>query len=665
MADVEQRPRFYEGQYLEAGDLTAAVDYSRSQLARTQLAGHTWGIALGLDLREVPGPNSTMDVFVQPGYAWDGFGRAIIVAQPAKIAGSLFSAFDAAFVPGNPPPPPVTVEVWIRYDETMTQGPKPGFETCDTSDSFARVLESYVIEVGPKAAIADKRDPIEIAGRTFDAAQALTTFDPAAPELVDASVPHQTLPTDDEGKRWFVALGVVSWQPGNPGTFVARTADQLTRSSRGRQYCGLVGASVEAPNGYVRVHDRAKPYSQYFSSELMWVEGDLRLDGHARLYGKRVEFVNSHTEDPISPFYVLRADDLGANRKKLQLAIGDKAAGANYLAVGPQTAADVYAEHLVVTDDGKVGIGTSQPIAQLQMKEDGLQIGTSTTPEDNFHIKSDTDGGPRALRIYNKDFGAGAHLASFTQTGRLGVGATDPSNVLHVTGSLGIRQNSLFMSGDTGWSSFTYNAYHNAANNAWIFPDTSKGAMTLEMDVADAGHPRFEVWSTLVGDNQNWTSRFKVFGHTGDVGLCGNGGNTGIGTYAPLAKLDVRGDLRVSGDIQFGAMLARPVAAAPALRIIRGNVNDNATLAAGDEFTVAPLGTGRYQINFTVPFSSVPTAIVSKVYGFFDANGAGSVLPRENAIVDELTATHIIIATAADDGTLVNSNFCFIAIGPR
>jgi hypothetical protein len=664
MTDVEQRPRFYEGQFLEAGDLTAAVDYSRSQLARTQLGAHTWGIALGLDLREVPGPNNTLDVFVQPGYAWDGFGRPILVPEPAKISGGLFAAFDADFVPGNPPPPPRTVEVWIRYDETMAKGPRPGFETCDATSAFARVLETFRIEVGLKPQIQDRRDPIEIFGLTFDAAQALKTFDPLAPELVDASVPHQTLPDAEDAKRWFVPLGVVSWQPGNPGSFKARDAALLTLNARSRRYCGVVAEAVEATAGHVRVHDRAKPYSAFFTEELMWVEGDLRMDGHARLYGKRLELVNSHAENPRAPFYLLRADDPGTGKKKMQLVIGDQSAGANRLAIGQQTAPDVYAEHLVVTDQGRVGIGTSEPKVQLHMKEDGLQIGTSLTAEDNFHIKSDTDGGPRALRIYNKDFGAGTHLASFTQAGRLGVGTPDPTNILHVNGNLGIRQNALYFSGDPRWSSLTFNAHHNAANNAWVFPDPSKPAMTIEMDAIE-GPPRFEVFSTVVGDNQSWTSRLKVMGHSGDVGMAAAGGNVGIGTYTPLAKLDVRGDLRVSGEIQFGPSLLRPVAAPTGLRMIWGNVNDNGSLANGEGFTVSRIAAGRYQINFSPAFLSRPTVVVTKVYQTFEFDAGTAVEPRQNAVVDQLTSTFVIIATANDAGDLEDSNFCFMAVGPR
>src|SRR4029078_7799580 len=88
---LEQRPRFYEHQYLEAADLDAVVGYSRAQAARHLLGGHRWGISLGLQPRGGPGPTTTLDVFVQPGYAWDGFGRPIVVPEPARLGGALFA----------------------------------------------------------------------------------------------------------------------------------------------------------------------------------------------------------------------------------------------------------------------------------------------------------------------------------------------------------------------------------------------------------------------------------------------------------------------------------------------------------------------------------------------------------------------------------------------
>src|SRR2546430_2558310 len=78
------RPRFYEQQYLASADLDALVDYERIARARHDLGAHSWGIAEGLQLVEKK-TKSVVDVYVQPGYAWDGFGRAITVLAPYKI----------------------------------------------------------------------------------------------------------------------------------------------------------------------------------------------------------------------------------------------------------------------------------------------------------------------------------------------------------------------------------------------------------------------------------------------------------------------------------------------------------------------------------------------------------------------------------------------------
>jgi hypothetical protein len=623
------------------------------------LGGHRWGIALGLDLREVPGPNNTLDVFVQPGYAWDGFGRPIVVSEPHRIAGSLFASIDAEFVPGNPAR---VIDVWLAYREAATKGPRPGFEECKDGPAYARVIESYRVEVGPRTTFASQRDPIKIAGRSMDATQALRTFDPAAPELTDAGVPHQALPSEGEVATWLVRIGVVSWEPGNPGKFVARDQAALDRHEQIREYCGVVASSIEANGGYVRVHDRSRPYSPFYTpDELLWVEGGLRIDGDARLYGHRLEFIRSHTESPRQPFHVLRHDD--ATGAKLQAVIGDQSGGVNRFAVGrktgvdPNTNLDTHAEDFVVTDAGRVGIGTSEPTALLHLKEDGLQIGTSANPDDNFHVQSNTDG-PRALRLYNGDVGAGSHFASFTQTGRLGIATTDPTNVLDVNGDLGIRQNRLYLSGGKGdWSSITWNAHRRADGAAWVFPDPSKPAVTIEIDAA-GGLPRFEVYSTAAGNNTDWLSRLKVFGHSGNIGMAPQGGNVGIGTYAPTEKLDVRGEIAFAGGL-------RPVGAPSGARVIWGRVNTNGSVAAGDGFTVSRLGEGRYEIRFTATFPVPPSVVVTNVWRTFGAQGGANVDTRENALVDQVLTNAAVVNTGNPTGDLVDSNFCFIAIGPR
>ena len=653
MTELVDRPRFYEGQYLSAADLTAAVDYTRTQRARTLLGAHRWGIALGLDLMEVPGPNASLDVVIQPGYAWDGFGRPIVVPEPSKLATGLFAAFDAFFVPGSPPPPPVPVEVWIRYDEVLGQGPRPGFETCDVTSAFARVSERFAVEVGPRNELAVRRDPIEIAGRSMDAAQALRTFDPAAAELVDASVPHQTLPGEGDHALWLLPLGVVMYQPGNPGHLTTRDDPTKQRHARSRQYIGVVAGSVEAMGGVVHVHDRDKPYSTFATDELLCVEGDIRSDGDVRLFGRRLEFVASHAENPRLPMQVLREDDPAKGTAALTLVIGDKAAGANRLVVARKSGQDAagrdqHEARLVVTDKGNVGIGTDEPKALLHLAEQGLQIGASTTATDNFYIQSNTDG-PRALRFYNKDVGAGVPLLSLTADGRLGLGETAPTHPLHVKGATGIRQNAMYVGGDERWSSLTFNAHHNAANNDWVFPHPELPAVTLEMDAAEAGHPRFEVWSTVLGDNRRWESRVMVEGHSGNVG---------IGTRTPQVRLDVNGDLRFAGLAAVGSTAK--------VRVIWGAVGPDGAITAGEGFTAAPAGGGgRYTLTFTPPFTAQPTLVVTRVHETLSDNHGTAVTASETAVVDQALNDRAIVATADKNGVRANGGFTFVAIGPR
>src|SRR5579872_6276625 len=107
-----QRARFFEGQYLGADDLTSLEDYPRVQQAQHALGAHTWGIAIGLDLVERTMPSGEVQIVVIPGYAWDGYGRAIVVLAPAPLSPQKLANFQ-----GTTPAEGQLVKVWIRYDE--------------------------------------------------------------------------------------------------------------------------------------------------------------------------------------------------------------------------------------------------------------------------------------------------------------------------------------------------------------------------------------------------------------------------------------------------------------------------------------------------------------------------------------------------------------------
>lgn len=95
------------------------------------------------------------------------------------------------------------------------------------------------------------------------------------------------------------------------------------------------------------------------------------------------------------------------------------------------------------------------------------------------------------------------------------------------------------------------------------------------------------------------------------------------------------------------------------LRMIRGNINPNGTIAQGAGFTITKIGTGRYTINFTSAFIGVPslTATAGDLTGVLDDN-----------IVDisQISATQCTVSTIDSNSyTFEDSYFSFIVVGNR
>ncbi len=127
-------------------------------------------------------------------------------------------------------------------------------------------------------------------------------------------------------------------------------------------------------------------------------------------------------------------------------------------------------------------------------------------------------------------------------------------------------------------------------------------------------------------------------------------GNVGIGTNAPSSKLTVRGDVRLGAD----ASLLAP-GASENLRIVRGLVYANGTIAGGTGFTVTHNSLGNYTITFTPAFQDGP---------------AISVMPVTNAAniptTPVLTSSSATIAFFTPIGAPTEpTGFSFTAIGPR
>jgi hypothetical protein len=184
------------------------------------------------------------------------------------------------------------------------------------------------------------------------------------------------------------------------------------------------------------------------------------------------------------------------------------------------------------------------------------------------------------------------------------------------------------------------------------------------MDAID-GTPRFEVYATSAGNNSNWVSRLKVYGHTGDVVMGANGGSLGVGVNAPAARVDVAGDVQASGALRTGGLTA--IATDSAMRVVSGVVDKYGTIRTGTGFTVAKNtpGPGRWRVTFTPAFSGPVVLVASRVYEDPDYDAGAAVAAGQTAVVDQVISTQAVIATADASGALADGAFTFIAIGPR
>jgi hypothetical protein len=157
-----------------------------------------------------------------------------------------------------------------------------------------------------------------------------------------------------------------------------------------------------------------------------------------------------------------------------------------------------------------------------------------------------------------------------------------------------------------------------------------------------------------------------------------NGGNVGIGITNPAVALSVNGAISATGAITGGSFStagnvaigssggtatlsvnAKPVPVAEeSLRIIRGSVNTDGTIALGSGFSIqgATPGFAAWQVNFTLPFSATPTVLVSD---YNSQDGFHAV------VADPANANSFRCYYTMFNNNPTRRGFSFIAIGPR
>lgn len=211
--------------------------------------------------------------------------------------------------------------------------------------------------------------------------------------------------------------------------------------------------------------------------------------------------------------------------------------------------------------------------------------------------------------------------------GKVGIGTTTPTKQLHIRSvepTIAL-QDLASASNQSGYISFRNDA---SVETAWIGFGT-------------AGSPHFSIVNARAGGSISIEALTVT-----------SAGLVGVGTTSPVAKLDVRGDVRLGASGQYYAPSAEEN-----LRIVRGRITSTGAISVGSGFTVSRTGAGLYVITFSTPFAGTPVLTLSPAVG---ATGG-----PYNAHTNGVTTVSAGIRIVTGSGTNIDDSFDFIAIGPR
>jgi hypothetical protein len=306
--------------------------------------------------------------------------------------------------------------------------------------------------------------------------------------------------------------------------------------------------------------------------------------------------------------------------------------------------------------------------------------GTAAAPA--FSFSSDTDNGmyrPTTNQLALSTAGAARILVD--ASGNVGVGTTSPTEKLDVEGN--IRDRNLSGTGvRTVVASSTGVLQVNPNIGISPISDCSfTGPFSLPVYVYYGSWGSENSWQLRTG--ATWGSGVLISGGSGSDYTVQYNGNVTLnyGTTYYFEARDSWGDgWNGSGYFSLGS----PVSSGNVYpcgygvlytfsnsictevqaiqRIVRGSIQSTGTITGGGGFSLSSIGSGRYEIVFSTPFSDRPSATVTQVYSDFDSNGwGGSTL--DNAIITHLDQNKMRIVTGDGGGSGTDRDFSFIVVG--
>ncbi|WP_444634709.1 hypothetical protein [Cupriavidus oxalaticus] len=620
--EFAERPRFFEGQYLGAEDLQALLRYFSTLLARHHLGSHSWGIASGIELVYQDSPQGTVEAYLTPGLATDGYGRAIVVAEPFPLDAGLFAGQPAGLV-----------NVWIRYDEAAGQGVRPGFEVCGATDAYARVIESFLVEVGERKTIETRQSGVALGDDSYgDAREAPGALLPLQPIAPDGSVPAQRFPGADDPSLWLIPVGRVLWQG---GALQQPTPASATQSRLFRRHAGWIGEALHGTGGLLRLRGRwipraggtpveqlceadqptaadlvfcaSDPDTPHFR-EPVWLDADTRARGHLRYYGTRAEWVDAGGTDYLAQGTVTalqRAAPSAVDGVDLRVLLGQPqgTAGPTRLTLGAATPTGTdpcavgfsYTAGVAIQHDGRVGIGSTDkalalPLTVRALAANGGLVGLEGT---GGALAWQVNLGPakNGLNV-TQDDPTLSNLFIEAASGNVGIGTLAPGARLDIQQVPSPQGNAV---GNGKWLQMG-NSGAPDAGQAWFQYGPQLAPLLVLSDLDDPPRVQFQ----QVGNGNEAAAQFSSWvgqarSNSPDLALFG--GSVGIGTLTPSRTLHVLGNEIHSGgggaglsfeNRETGAFIANP---GNGERWVWYASGGNARLwSNGDKLTVTPAG---------------------------------------------------------------------------